>query len=685
MQFETERFYSLCEWGTERKFCQFPPTLGSSRRWTKRTESEISMMANRYAKKKIGRKLKDMTVVAVTLVIAWRLLLAWDWFAVKVTVDQSRLARIAMTSEDEAVRKVAVKKLTDQPLLAKIAMEDDDIGIRYAAIDNLKDQALLARVARTVYVRDDVVKNGIRYGETENEVFFRKAAVVNLSDQTLLAQIAVEGGDSDVGGRLAAVEKLEDQALLARIAVEAEYADVRRSAIDKLSDQKLLTRIALEDRSCPCHMAAVRRLSDQALLARIALDYQNGSCCLAAVERLSDPVLLAKVAIEAGTHQSESNVCVSSFRVGSDHEIELEHERKRGGVRAAAVDKLSDQPLLAKVAMENMAADSSVRISAVQKLSDPTLLAKVSVEADCRDTRASAYRKLHELFPDINALRASTEDAQTRLYTTIVGNIQKSKIPEEHRERWYLNLSEIVPILFVPAVVDQLGSLKDFQIEWKPCSAQYSTGVIRGEEVTLSVNLSKEGSPLRHVWWTDFPYGITYTNEPPKWLSAAVSSSAFYSEHLLRLPQSAHERIAQESKGGEVREAAAVAALSDQNLLAKTALEARSTGVRKIAVQKLEDQAALAKVAVGMRYLDWSLREVVVKKLEDQAALAKVAVQDESGDIRYAAVRKLKDEELLTRIAEEDKDLVVRHAAKERLDTRVEMRNETQSKERKNP
>lgn len=559
---------------------------------------------------------------------------------VERTKNQGKLARLAMRSEDVDVRNAAVGKLQNQAILAKIAMEDDNIGIRYAAIANLKDQALLARVARTVYVRKDVFKNGIRYVETENEVFFRKAAVLNLNDPALLAQIAVEGGDRDVDGRMAAVEKLEDQALLAGIAVEAEYADVRKSAIDKLIDQKLLTRIALEDRNCACHRAAVRRLNDQALLARIALEYQNDSCCLAAVERLSAPALLAKVAIEAGAHRSESDVCVPGFRFGSDHEIELEHERKRGSVRAAAVNKLADS----------------------------SLLAKVWAEAECREARADAYRKLNELIPDVGSLRASTEDAHVRLYATLVGKIRESSIPEAHRERWFLNFSEIVPMMFVPSVAEHLGTVKDFQINWFPRSAEYTHGMIRGEEVKLSISFTEEGRALQHYWATSFPPFVHYTKgDAPKWLSAWVDASAFYAENLLHLPKSAHARIAQESKCREVREAAAAAAMSDQSLLATTALEARSTGVREIAVRKLEDQAALARVAVGMRYLDWSLRKVVVNKLEDQAALAKVAVQDESDDIRHSAVMKLKDEGLLARIAEEDKELAVRHAAKNRV------------------
>jgi hypothetical protein len=132
--------------------------------------------------------------------------------AVEKLTDQALLAKIAVEATEASVRPAAVRNLTDQALLAKIAVNDKDPDVREAAVEKLTDQALLAKIA--------VVD--------ENE-WVRRAAVEKLTDQALLAKIAVNDKDSDV--REAAVEKLTDQALLAKIAVVDKDRSVRAKAI----------------------------------------------------------------------------------------------------------------------------------------------------------------------------------------------------------------------------------------------------------------------------------------------------------------------------------------------------------------------------------------------------------------------------------------------------------------------
>jgi len=72
-------------------------------------------------------------VVTVLVCGLSRVLLEWDWFAVKVTSDQARLAQIAMEAGSWEVCKDAIEKLTDQVLLKKIATEDAIGFVRGAA------------------------------------------------------------------------------------------------------------------------------------------------------------------------------------------------------------------------------------------------------------------------------------------------------------------------------------------------------------------------------------------------------------------------------------------------------------------------------------------------------------------------------------------------------------------------
>ena len=70
-----------------------------------------------------------------------------------------------------------------------------------------------------------------------------------------------------------------------------------------------------------------------------------------------------------------------------------------------------------------------------------------------------------------------------------------------------------------------------------------------------------------------------------------------------------------DSKDPKVR-LAAVEKLTDEAMLAKVALEDESWDVRRTSIEKLTDQALLAKVAVEAT--DWTVRKIAITKLTDQ-------------------------------------------------------------------
>jgi hypothetical protein len=98
---------------------------------------------------------------------------------------------------------------------------------------------------------------------------------------------------------------------------------------------------------------------DQAELAKIAI--QGGDCALPAVWCVTDEALLAKIAVEADATLGAA------------------------GVRQTAVEKLTDQALLGKLALT---AGESVRVFAVERLTDRALLAKIR---DCDGSPSGSY------------------------------------------------------------------------------------------------------------------------------------------------------------------------------------------------------------------------------------------------------------------------------------------------------
>jgi hypothetical protein len=288
----------------------------------------------------------------------------WDLqsVAVEKLADRDALARIAARGRKEPAC-AAVERLTRQSILAKAAIETFHQEVTEAAVAKLTDQSLLAQVALRGH-------NG------------RSAAVAKLTDPALLARVAVEG-DSWI--RLCAVETLSDPVALARIAARDKDAQVRsvaaavRLKVAMLNDPGVLARVATSaeyyrtdadgfNDDCEIRLAAIRRLSDQALLAEIAGSKELERCpdgLQEAVARLTDEAALVKLVLGADV---------------------------KDYVRNAAVRKLTEQTLLAKVAVE--ADDRYLRGAAAAKLTDPALLARVAAEDEDMKTRLTAVETL---------------------------------------------------------------------------------------------------------------------------------------------------------------------------------------------------------------------------------------------------------------------------------------------------
>jgi hypothetical protein len=134
---------------------------------------------------------------------------------------------------------------------------------------------------------------------------------------------------------------------------------------------------------------------------------------------------------------------------------------------------------------------------------------------------------------------------------------------------------------------------------------------------------------------------------------------------------------------------AAVGKLVSQAMLTNIAMYACDDDARKAAVEKIEDQAALAKlanhasgdvrVAAVEKLTDpslltyfarrgvWKQRRAAVRKLTDQRMLTEIAEMDDNFDVRIAAVEKLTDPAALTEIAKTADNFGVRVSAVEKL------------------
>ena len=111
--------------------------------------------------------------------------------------------------------------------------------------------------------------------------------------------------------------------------------------------------------------------------------------------------------------------------------------------------------------------------------------------------------------------------------------------------------------------------------------------------------------------------------------------------------------------------------LSDQELLARIAREARRIDVKSTAIMKITDQELLRKYACS-KY--WQIREAATKHLEDQKVLEQLALNDYISDVQEAAVMRLENPAVLRKVAKSDASKQARKTALLRLGDTSEMK-----------
>jgi len=180
------------------------------------------------------------------------------------------------------------------------------------------------------------------------------AAAARLSDtesaQSVYLDIAKH--EQDGCGRLEAIQYLTDQFALAGIAKSDTVSYVREAAVRGLADQVVLTEIAKNDATYSVRSEAARMLVDQLVLAEIAANDGNWLVRIVAAGRLMDIEGAQAVYIDIA-----------------------KHERDSAG-RKAALERLTDQSVLAEIALDK---DASVAHAAMDNLTDPNILAMVAI------------------------------------------------------------------------------------------------------------------------------------------------------------------------------------------------------------------------------------------------------------------------------------------------------------------
>ena len=339
--------------------------------------------------------------------------------AIEKITDQGQLADIYMNTRNDELLLATIRKISDQSLLADIAKVYKSEIIFEAILAKLTDQKLLTDVAVMT-----------EFGETCLEVVMRLTSI----SEHVLAQRIIDIANSDhivachLEKLLAAFEKITDQKLLAHLAVNAKNIKVRKAAANTITDQTLLPDIARNAKNDVVRMAAVNKITDQVLLADIAKNNDDCGISNAVTKILTDQALLTDLAMNA----KYDSVRVAAAEKLTDRTlaqnlfVDVVMNVSYGSIAVNnAVDKISDQVLLADLAMNAKSVD--VRVEAAKNLDDQTLAMKVFAEFAMNSGSEEECKTVLEKITNLTVLVDLAQNAKL----IVVRLMAIDKLPDE--------------------------------------------------------------------------------------------------------------------------------------------------------------------------------------------------------------------------------------------------------------
>jgi hypothetical protein len=580
--------------------------------------------------------------------------------AAEKLADQTAIEKIAWNDPNPFVRTAAIRKVDNQERLRQeyATYQARASWDRYFEMEN---SAARARIAELALPQIDRLAAQCQAGSREacdqlgtigktdiDEV--RRLAIGRIADQAMLVEIArgtgsLRGCRGDNSLCVAAVERLTDPAALADLALHHDQWQVSAAALQRVTDPAVLAKAAGPGRPDANQKAAMERITDLAALAELAHNVNGYIVESANARRLA---LIEQLGQQCGGGNRQACESLLALALTSDRDWD--------GVGQAAVSKISNPAMLAKVAVLDCKEHPRTKEAAVRKITDQAILARVAAESGCHASHAAIERLTDQallakyaLGDGIDAARAAVRALTDQ--AVLARAAGRSRYDEVRAEA----AAKLTDPVVLAKVAETDSALEVRSAAFANLREQDALAVL---SKTLShwVAVQKRSNPVElmrtaktdSTWIMRLAALDMITDQRAL---TEVATGADYKDVRLaataRLPQSALARLIAGERW-DPREAAAVW-LTDQAVLAKVAAHNSDTEARLAAIANLTDQTALAEIA--MRDEDARLREAAAARLTDQAALAKVAAHDSDQDVQWAAIANLTDQTALAEVA----------------------------------
>lgn len=189
------------------------------------------------------------------------------------------------------------------------------------------------------------------------------------------------------------LDGITDQNLLARIAEEAPSTVVRLRAVEKLEKQEALSRIIRKEKNEDIRLKAIRKSKDVGLLKEVALGNQTDK-----TSRSAWNALMAIGALDQSLINQTAQDC-----------------SKSSGVRSAAAEMVTDQAILAKLALDP---NPVICHSAINRLTDVDVLNRiVETEENVNERNMAIERLIRLKAPLCDRAKAILQKQQEHQFT----------------------------------------------------------------------------------------------------------------------------------------------------------------------------------------------------------------------------------------------------------------------------
>ncbi|MBN1997323.1 leucine-rich repeat domain-containing protein [candidate division KSB1 bacterium] len=311
--------------------------------------------------------------------------------AVKRRTTQAGQAKLAVDGKNYSVRLAAVEKLIDPTVLAKIALKAKDQAIRESVIEKLINPALLETFAneKEDYDVQIIYKLIHSFDAVPQEHRKRLISKILLAIHVLndpevknevgeIVSIKTSWSDNRQSYKTnSGIRSFPGESFQCSIKLKhltGPLSNSWESYFPEITTGSYLSFNEAEVNGADLLGLILDRLS-QSQLTRILMGSRDWQVHSAIFDRLNDQTMLSKIAMEDADAWNRRN---ATKKLTDQTVLEkIAVEDKDLDVRFTAVSKLNDHILLAKLATKDRI--SGVRVIALERLTDQALIAKIAV------------------------------------------------------------------------------------------------------------------------------------------------------------------------------------------------------------------------------------------------------------------------------------------------------------------